>query len=295
LATSSTGPWWGRFTGSLDPGVSPTLAAAPDDDRFSFAAFAAHPFFAELNRWIVDRVMAQPRRTVVDLGCGPGAVTSLIVERFRPGAEGHVIGVDPSSSALARAREAVKSSLAEFVNGTAERLSRLVGSADAVVFCNAIHLVPDKRSVLAEIRRVLPVGGVLAFNTTFFNGAYVEGTSGFWRRWVVRSAQVLKEQGIEIVRGAKATAMQWLSPEEYSALCREAGFGPPVMQLVPVQMSKESLADISRFSLFIEGALPGVPLPEACAALQEGLRRTLAELGVSGVPRNWLQCVATAV
>ena len=271
-----------------------TSIAQPDQDRFSFAPFASHPFFGELNRWIVDRVMAQPRRTVVDLGCGPGAVTRLIVERLRGVSQGHVIGIDPSESALARARVAVASSLAEFVTGSAEYLSRLVTSADAVVFCNAIHLVPDKARVLSEIRRVLPVGGVLAFNSTFFNGAYVEGTSGFWRRWVVRSVQVLRERGIEMVRGAKATAMQWLSPDEYSALCREAGFAPTV-QLTPVQMSKESLADISRFSLFIEGALPGVPLPDACDALQEGLNRTITELGVSAVPRNWLQCVATAV
>jgi ubiquinone/menaquinone biosynthesis C-methylase UbiE len=270
-------------------------ASAIDEDRYSFAAFATQPFFVELNRRIVDRVMAQPRRTVVDLGCGPGAVTRLIVEHIPPGSPGHVIGIDPSESALARAREAVRSSVAEFISGTAERLSRIVSSADAVVFLNAIHLVPDKASVLAEIRKVLPVGGVLAFNTTFFNGAYVEGTSGIWRRWVVRSAQVLKERGIEMVRGAKATAMQWLSPDEYTALLRAAGFGPPAIQLVPVEMSKESLADISRFSLFIEGALPGVPLPDACAALQEGLNRTLTELEISGVPRNWLQCVATAV
>lgn len=270
-------------------------AILTDEDRFSFSPFASHPFFAELNRWIVDRVMAQPRHTIVDLGCGPGAVTQLIVERLAPGSAGHVIGIDPSESALMRARAAVKSSVAEFITGTAERLSRLVSSADAVVFCNAIHLVPDKARVMAEVRRVLPVGGVFAFNTTFFNGAYVEGTSGFWRRWVVRSVQVLRERGIEMVRGAKATAMQWLTPEEYSALLREAGFGPPAMQLIPVQMRKDSLADISRFSLFIEGALPGVPLPDACAALQEGLNRTFAEMGVSEVPRNWLQCVATAV
>lgn len=272
-----------------------TQAPTLDEDRFSFTAFASHPFFTELNRWIVDRVMSQPRRTVVDLGCGPGAVTRLILERLTPGCTAHVIGIDPSETALARAREGIRSSVAEFMNGTAEQLSRLVSSADAVVFLNAIHLVQDKARVLAEIRRVLPVGGVLAFNSTFFNGAYVEGTSGIWRRWVVRSVQVLRERGIEMVRGAKATAMNWLSPDEYSALLREAGFGPPAIQLMPVGMSRASLADISRFSLFIEGALPGVPLPDACAALQEGLDRTLAELGISEIPRNWLQCVATAV
>src|SRR5439155_1291049 len=125
---------------------------------------------------------------IVDLGCGPGAITELILEHVRDQQPPpHVIGVDPSPSALAKARAAISSKFAEFVQGSAEWLSRLVKSADAVVFLNAIHLMPDKVQVLKEIRRVLKPGGLLAFNSTFFNGAYVEGTSGFWRRWVVRS------------------------------------------------------------------------------------------------------------
>jgi hypothetical protein len=61
------------------------------------------------------------------------------------------------------------------------------------------------------------------------------------------------------------------------------------------QMTAQSLADIGRFSLFIEGALPGVPLEEGSEALQKGLARTLDELQVSEVPRYWLEVVAEAV
>ena len=60
-------------------------------------------------------------------------------------------------------------------------------------------------------------------------------------------------------------------------------------------MTPESIEDIGRFSLFIEGALPGVPLEEGAQALQEGLRRAMDETGFHNVPRNWLECVATAV
>jgi hypothetical protein len=60
-------------------------------------------------------------------------------------------------------------------------------------------------------------------------------------------------------------------------------------------MTSESLEDIGRFSLFIEGALPGVPLEAGAQALTEGLRRAQEETGFHTVPRNWLECVATAV
>ncbi len=266
--------------------------AEADEERFSFAPFARHPFFTEVNRWIVERVICPSRRTIVDLGCGPGAVTQLIVERL--GASGHVIGVDPSVTALERARRAIKSRVAEFVEGSAEWLSRLVPSADAVIFCNAIHLVPDKPKVIAEIRKVLKRGGVLAFNTTFFKGAYVEGTTGFWRRWVVRAVQALRERGLDVQHEGKATARAFLSAEEYATLCVQEGFSRPTVELVRVEMTPESLEDIGRFSLFIEGALPGVPLEQGAEALREGLGRALAETGLATVPRNWLECVAVA-
>lgn len=276
--------------------MRPGLNHETEEDRFSFTPFTRHPFFTQVNRWILDRVVCPGRRVIVDLGCGPGAITQMILERVRgQQPPPRVIGVDPSPSALAKARAAMSSKVAEFVQGSAEWLSKLVTSADAIVFLNAIHLVPNKPLVLEEIRRVLQPGGVLAFNSTFFAGAYVEGTSGFWRRWIVRSVQALREKGLDVKHNGKTTAMDWLSPEQYSALCGAAGLRTTTVELLRVDMTREGLADIGRFSLFIEGALPGVPLEEGSEALQVGLDRTMDELKVESVPRNWLEVVAEAV
>src|SRR6266550_6427 len=205
-----------------------------DDERFSFEAFTRHPFFTEVNRWIVERVIGPGRSKIVDLGCGPGAVTKLILERLGGDARNvEVIGIDPSPSALSKARAAIHSQVVKFIEGSAEWVSRIVSSVDAVVFLNAIHLVPDKAQVIAEIRKTLNKDGVFAFNTTFFNGAYVDGTGAFWRR---------------------AVARQFLTPEEYSDLCVQAGFARPSVDLVRIEMPPESMRDIGRFSLFIEGA-----------------------------------------
>jgi ubiquinone/menaquinone biosynthesis C-methylase UbiE len=267
-----------------------------DAARFSFEAFTRHPFFTDVNRWIVERVICPGRRKIVDLGCGPGAVTKLILERLGGDAKNvKVIGIDPSQSALAKARASIQSRWVEFTEGSAEWVSRLVSSADAVVFLNAIHLVPDKAQVIAEIRRTLKPGGVFAFNTTFFNGAYVEGTASFWRRWIVRAVQVLRERGLEVQHSAHAVAREFLTADQYADLCERAGFARPSVELIRIEMTPESIRDIGRFSLFIEGALPGVPLAAASEALQEGLRRALDETGFATVPRNWLECMAVAV
>src|SRR5207237_9498898 len=84
-----------------------------ESERFSFEAFTRHPFFTEVNRWIVERVICPGRRKIVDLGCGPGAVTTLILERLDDGRKAMVMGIDPSPSALAKARGAIPSRVGE--------------------------------------------------------------------------------------------------------------------------------------------------------------------------------------
>src|SRR6266516_3314855 len=104
-----------------------------DDERFSFTPFTRHPFFTQVNRWILERVICPGRQVIVDLGCGPGAVTELILERVRgQQPPPRVIGVDPSPSALEKARAAISSKFAEFVQGSAEWLSKLVKSPDTL-------------------------------------------------------------------------------------------------------------------------------------------------------------------
>jgi len=127
----------------------------------------------------VEKVICPGRQVIVDLGCGPGAVTQLILEHVS-GSEPQprVIGVDPSPSAIAKARAAISSRLAEFMEGSAELLSRLVPPADAVVFLNAIHLVQDKQQVLGEIRQNVEARGLLGFNSRSSRAPTSRGRAG---------------------------------------------------------------------------------------------------------------------
>src|SRR5207302_465031 len=158
-----------------------------DNERYGFSRFASHPFFGEVDRWLVERVASLGHR-FVDLACGPGAVTELLLQRLMERGRGLIYAVDPSLSELELARRRVASGLVEFIQGSAENLSRLVPQVDVVVFCNAIHLIKDKCQVLSEIRKVLGAGGTLAFNTTFFKGCYPPGTERFYRYWILRAA-----------------------------------------------------------------------------------------------------------
>jgi hypothetical protein len=50
--------------------------------------------------------------------------------------------------------------------------------------------------------------------------------------------------------------------------------------------------DIGRYWLFIEGALPGVPIPIGADALEYAAAEAMTELNLTEVPRIWLQLVA---
>lgn len=99
--------------------------------------------------------LAAPKR-VVDMGCGPGNSTELLVERF-PGAE--VIGLDNSPNMLAEARQRVP--LATF--GEADASSWVPEPGTDLVFANAIYQwVPKHLVALTRIAAAQAEGGVLA-------------------------------------------------------------------------------------------------------------------------------------
>jgi trans-aconitate 2-methyltransferase len=99
--------------------------------------------------------LAQARR-VVDLGCGPGNSTELLIERF-PDAE--VIGLDSSPDMLRQARERLPGR--SFVAADIATWSP-DGETD-LLFANAVlQWVPDHPAVLRRLLSALPEGGVLA-------------------------------------------------------------------------------------------------------------------------------------
>lgn len=278
------------------------MTTGTESQDYTFEAFARHDFYRVVNEHLVDatfqirgRLPQLPIRRALDLACGTGAVTQLLVDRVRRFREPvEVIAVDPSESALEKARRLVGSA-ARFVRGTAQAFSQVVSGVDIILFCNAIHLLPDKDKVLREARKALNGNGVIGFNTSFYQGCYAPGTERFYRLWMLRSMQLLKQEtGLRPDR-SKVDAMLWLEPHEYRSLLERHGFVIEDMHAEQALMTCESWQDISHYSEFASGALPGVPVDIAIPVLQRSVAQAYKELGITELPRNWLQVVARAV
>ena len=73
----------------------------------------------------------------------------------------------------------------------------------------------------------------------------------------------------------------------------ESGFSRIEMRQELVMLSLDGLRDLGHYWLFIEGALPGAPLALGARALGATVSQACQELGMTEVPRMWLQIVAT--
>jgi SAM-dependent methyltransferase len=115
-------------------------------------------FFAELNWPAFARLLPDPGRATLDVGCGEGRVGRALA------AIGHrVTGVDSSSSLAALAVDAGGYERVECA--TATQLPFDDGAFDLAVAFMALHDMDDPRAAVAEIARTLQPGGVLCVAT----------------------------------------------------------------------------------------------------------------------------------
>jgi len=110
--------------------------------------------FEPTTRAILGEVPPGDRRYVLDIGCGPGHATALLVERF-PGA--YVTGLDASPAMLAEARARVPQ--ADFV--VADVTAPLLLPAHVVFARLVLGHLADPRRALENWADALRVGGVM--------------------------------------------------------------------------------------------------------------------------------------
>jgi cyclopropane fatty-acyl-phospholipid synthase-like methyltransferase len=116
---------------------------------------------APATRLIFDAAGIRPGMRVLDLGCGAGDVAFVAADLV--GADGHVVGIDRSPQALARARlRARQRGLAQvrFVEGDVYDPAP-GGPFDAIVGRLVLMYVPDPAAVLRRQATVLCPGGLV--------------------------------------------------------------------------------------------------------------------------------------
>jgi SAM-dependent methyltransferase len=155
---------------------------------------AAEAYDRYMGRWsrklapqLADFAGVRAGQRVLDVGCGPGALTEVLAERL--GAAG-VAAVDPSESFVAAAR--TRHPGVDVRQAAAERLPFASGTFDAALASLVVHFMADPVAGLAEMARVTRSGGVTATCVWDFEGG--RGPLGpFWEAASELDPQVVDE------------------------------------------------------------------------------------------------------
>jgi ubiquinone/menaquinone biosynthesis C-methylase UbiE len=184
-------------------------ARAPSYDRDVTSEYEIYDRLALIP--FLDRVgVLGPRLTVLDLGCGTGAVTLLLASR---GVTVDAIDHSPEMIDVAKHKAAQA--------GVAERVAFHVGDIGELPFEDAhfdgatcqrvLHHVSDPAAVLSEVDRVLKSGGFLYLSDTIPDATPVgRALRWLWRLVRTRSGrtQTMRPLGLPRIREAHRRAAE---------------------------------------------------------------------------------------
>lgn len=211
---------------------------------------------SEFLNWL----MPGHKRRWIDVGCGTGAMTRTILEVTDPS---EVVGIDPSERYIVHARHNTHEPNAMFLTGNAQHLPFKDGGFDIAVSGLVLNFVPDPAMAVAEMRRIVRPGGVVAAYVWDY-AAGMQLIRYFWN-----AALLLDPAALELDEGRRFPLCQ---PEPLRTLFNNAGLASTAVILIEVQTFHKNFDDY--WSAFLGGQGPA---PSYCMALPENRRAELKD------------------
>jgi demethylmenaquinone methyltransferase/2-methoxy-6-polyprenyl-1,4-benzoquinol methylase len=145
--------------------------------------------FGQDRRWraaMVDHVVGSRPSLILDVACGPCAVTKRLAKKT----SARIVGIDLSYDMLSEGARAIKKSSLEqriaLVLGRGEQLPFPDATFDALTFTYLLRYVSDPQATLKELARVVKPGGPIA-NLEFAVPSNIVWRLSWWcyTRWVL--------------------------------------------------------------------------------------------------------------
>ncbi|MGI9111476.1 MAG: class I SAM-dependent methyltransferase [Gaiellaceae bacterium] len=235
---------------------------------------------------LLELLDAQPGERILELGAGLGEVSELLIQVV--GDDGEIVLTDNSPGML-RAAEARlgRPTNVTFALANAESTEFEDGSFDRVVARFALMLAPDVAAAFAEARRVLRLGGRLAF------AVWTPAPDNPWGSTIGRT--MLRLGLSEPPEPDAPGPFRLGDPHRLRSLLASAGFEPPRLETVDIEMRYESPAhywEVTRdLSSMLRTILQRLSEPERVRferAVAEALEPYASHGGVSLPGRAWV-------
>lgn len=237
-------------------------AAAPDRSDVWAIGDAYDPYMGRWSRLVanelIDWLSLPAALRWLDVGCGTGALTQEILARASPAA---VIGLDSSEGFLAYARAHTHDPRAMFQLGDAQSLPFNDGEFDAALSGLVLNFIGQPAQVVAEMKRVLRVGGTTAAYVWDYSGQ-MQLIRHFWD-----AAAALDPQAETL---DEARRFPICNESALLALFKEAGFAQVGFRVLDVPTIFKDFDDY--WSPFLGGQGPA---PTYACSLSEKQREQL--------------------
>ena len=170
---------------------------------------------------VVDRLTAGGQ--VVDVGCGAGVALLAMAEAF-PASQ--FVGYDPSSHAIARARENAAAAGVANVEFRAEGAGALPTSPtyDLVVTFDCIHDMPHPAEAIAAIRRAIAPDGTWLIKDIRSSGSWVQDQRNPVLAMMYGTSVAHCMSSALSEPGGAGLGTLGFDPTTAEAMCRQAGF-----------------------------------------------------------------------
>jgi ubiquinone/menaquinone biosynthesis C-methylase UbiE len=165
---------------------------------------------ASLSEALIEFARVEPGMRALDVGCGPGALTTALAERL---GAANVTAVDPSEPFADACRERLPG--VEVALANAEALPFATGSFDAALSQLVVNFMSHAEAGVRELARVTRAGGVVASCVWDYAGEMTL-LRAFWDA----AREVDPERAAAADQG---TIMRWCTDGELAELWRDAG------------------------------------------------------------------------
>ena len=139
-----------------------------------------HAYMGQWSELIAEQFIAwlqsADNLTWLDVGCGPGALTRMILANGSPKS---IIGIDPSQDFLDEAQRSIQAQTVAFKQGSGTDLQFENNQFDRVVSALALNFMPDPQQAVTEMTRVAKSKGVIALYVWDYAGK-MEWLKYFW-------------------------------------------------------------------------------------------------------------------